>query len=289
MMVHVRSLTILFALAGALLVPDLAQAQQSTWQRIRENKVLRIGAAQAEPWYFKDTTNSTAEGGVTSGNVTWRGVGPTVGKAIADAMQVKLEIVETTYGNAVAALQANQFDVMFVLDGTPRRAMAVDFLSVPLLWFPMGFYSNDAEMSSAITWKELNDPKYKVGVFLGGNSDQFATRHIPKSTISRFQQEAELWAAFQSGRINGVVVPTTQLTIMKSRLKIGKVVNPKPFAAIPAGVAIPRETDANWRNFLTTSVLYMYNSGEIERLYETYLAFRGVDPKDALPVIREQW
>ena len=275
---------------GLTIAQALAQAPgKSTFDRIVSTKVLRLGAAQAEPWYFKDTTGSNAPGAVRSGDDVWRGVGPAVGKTIADAMGAKLQIVETTYASAVAGLQSNQFDVMFVLNGTPKRALAVDFLANPLLWFPMGYYSRDPDISPKTTWKELDDPKYRIGVFLGGNSDQFANERVPHATIMRFQQEGELWAAFQANRIHGVIVPATQLSVMHAQLKMGKVINPRPFAAIPAGIAIQTEADPRWRNYLTTATSYLYSSGDIERMYEEYLAFRGVDVSDVIPVIRENW
>jgi len=48
-------------------------------------------------------------------------------------LRVELETVEVTWGTAVSALQANQIDIMFVLDATPERALAIDFPSQPLL------------------------------------------------------------------------------------------------------------------------------------------------------------
>ena len=72
------------------------------------------------------------------GDVVWRGIGPRLGEAIARAMDVRLELVELTWGNAVAALQANQIDTMFILDPTPERALAVDFVQSPGLFLQKG-------------------------------------------------------------------------------------------------------------------------------------------------------
>jgi polar amino acid transport system substrate-binding protein len=47
--------------------------------------------------------------------------------------------------------------------------------------------------------------------------------------------------------------------------------------------------DQRWHNYLTTAVQYFYSSGAIEKVYENFLAFRGINPKDVLPVIRENW
>ena len=48
-------------------------------------------------------------------------------------MDVKLETIEVTRGSAIAALQANKIQIIFLLDATPKRALAVDFPSQPLL------------------------------------------------------------------------------------------------------------------------------------------------------------
>jgi polar amino acid transport system substrate-binding protein len=148
---------VMLAFAGSL--PAFAQAS-STWDQIMRTKKLRVGAAPTEPWYYKDTTNSSAPGGVQSGGALWRGVGVTLAKEIADAMGAELEVVETTWGNAVAGLQANQFDVMFMLDPDPVRGLALDFVS-PVLWYPFGLLVRDD--LPVTSWAELNDPKYKLG------------------------------------------------------------------------------------------------------------------------------
>src|SRR5690606_28107438 len=133
----------------------------------------------------------------------WRGIGPLVGKELADALGVQLELVETTWGNAVAGLQANQFDVMFALDGTPQRALAIDFVPAPLLWYPLCILAKDeVELSP---WEEANDPKYIWGAAIGTSNDQFITKTAPNAQVSRFQTSGETLAAFQSGRIDGYI------------------------------------------------------------------------------------
>ena len=45
-------------------------------------------------------------------------------------------MVEVTWGTAVAALQANQIDTMFILTRRPN-ALAIDFVNNPILWYPV--------------------------------------------------------------------------------------------------------------------------------------------------------
>jgi polar amino acid transport system substrate-binding protein len=120
MMRMFRPVALLLQLASLAVPP--AAAQQSTWSAIQERGSLRVGATQAPPWYLKDPQSSE-----------WSGLGIAVGRAMAETLGVDLEVVEVTWGNAIAALQADKIDIMFVLDATPERAMAVDFPAAPLL------------------------------------------------------------------------------------------------------------------------------------------------------------
>src|SRR5690349_4161791 len=103
---------LIIAIALAAFTAGVAQAQQatSTWQQIKQRGELRIGVTPGEPWYFKDPVTGQ-----------WSGIGFRMGEQIAKDLGVKLVPVETTWGNAVAAIQANQIDVMFVLDATDER------------------------------------------------------------------------------------------------------------------------------------------------------------------------
>lgn len=266
----------------------LAQTEQSTWQRIMDTKTLRVGLGVVEPYGFRDTTNSDAPGGVKIGDETWRGIVPVASKAIAEAMGVKLQLVETTYANAVAGLQAGQYDVFFPLDATPRRAMAVDFLPTPLLWYPMTVLTR-VDLDDSVTWDVLNDPKYRIATVLGAQTDIFATAYTPKARITRYQDSEQQLAAVQSGRVDMAIMLSTVSMVAHNKIKMGKIAFPKPEKPFAAGVAIRREADPRWRNYLTTVVQYFYNTGEIQTNFDQFVAFRGIDPKDVMPVIRENW
>src|SRR3546814_4779276 len=106
------------AVAGlTLAAPRLARADADTLAQIKQRGSLRVGVTQAPPWYSKDP--KTGE---------WSsGVGVSLGKAMARALGVKFEPVEVTWGTAIAALQSNKIDIMYMMDAAPERAQAVDF------------------------------------------------------------------------------------------------------------------------------------------------------------------
>src|SRR5262249_15602505 len=164
----------------------LAQGK-STLDAVKERGTLRIGAAQAEPWFFKDPATQQ-----------WSGFGVALGKALADSMGVKLEIVEVTWGNAIAALQGNRIDLMAVLDATPERQQAADFPKSPLLYYALAVLVRDG--LDVKTWDDLNRKDLTIAVTQGTSIDAHVTKIAPNATILRFPSNAETIAAFQSGR-----------------------------------------------------------------------------------------
>ena len=116
---------------------------QSTAQQIKQRGELRIGVTPGEPWFFKDP-----------GSGDWSGIGYRMGQQVAKDMGVKLVPVETTWGNAVAAVQANQIDVMFVLDATDERKKAIDFPDAPFFWYAQGVLLKDG--LKAKSWSDLD-------------------------------------------------------------------------------------------------------------------------------------
>ena len=264
-----------------------ADAPKSTYDQIMETKTLRVGAAISEPWYFKDSNSSQDAGGVRIGSDVWRGIGPLLGQEIANAMGVKLEIVETTWANGVAGLQANQFDLMFILDPTPQRALSIDFSPSPVLWYPLSLLSKESPTSA--NWSDFNDPKYRIGVALGTAQDQYLAKVTPKATVTRFQDNGAVIAAFQSGRIDMGCLTAPTADIARGRLKMGNTLLPKPINAVAAGAALRTESDTRWRNYLSTVIAYFYNTGKTQEIYEQYMVFRGLDPSQVTSISRENW
>lgn len=264
-----------------------AQAQsQSTWDQIFETGKVRLGCAQSEPWCFKDVTGSDAPGAVESGGTVWRGVSVALGKSIADAMGVQLEIVETTWGNAVAGLQANQYDFMFVLDATPERALSIDFVG-PMLWYPVAVLVEDD--FAPTTWAEMNDPQYSFGAPTGTTFASVLEQQVPESNIVTFQQSTEVIAAFQAGRIDGVTGTGPNADVARLRLENGKTLVPEPAIGLSTGAGVRKESDHRWRDFLQVAVDYYYQNGVTQEHYRNFLAFRGLDPDTAVSTRREDW
>ena len=250
-----------------------ANAQSSTWDAIMDRGSFRLGVAQSDPWYFKDPMTDQ-----------WSGFGVFLGEALAEDLGVELELVETTYGNAVAALQADRIDVMFVLDATPQRAESIDFLDEPLLHYSLAVLH--AEGMEIDSWDDLNDPSINLGVTLGTSIDAFVTERLPNANISRYPSNDETVASFQSGRSNVVSMFAPALTMLQQRVGQGVLTLPEPVKANASSAGFRREEDSQWRDYLNETLSGYYESGRIQELYEEYLQSRGIDPSTVPAIVQ---
>ena len=254
----------------------LGQAPASTWERIRSSGELRIGVVPGEPWFYKDISTGS-----------WGGIGTLAGEAAAKDLGVKLVTVETTWGNAVAGLQAGQYDVMFVLDATPQRALAVDFPVQPFFYYAQGVLVRPD--TNAQRWSELNRPEITIGVALGTAPDRDVTARLPNATIKRFPGLDPALLAFQAGQLNALCFYHPALVLMQQKSRQGTVVLPEPIRYSATSAGVRREADKTWRDWLGTALDFYYTTGQTQRMYETYLVARGIDPAKAPPVMREMW
>ena len=252
-------------------VPALAAG---TMEDIKARGSLRVGVTQAPPWYSKDP----ATGEWTSG------VGVSAGKAMAEALGVKFEPVEVTWGTAVAALQSNKIDIMFVLDATEERKKAADFPQAPLLYYSLALLAKDD--LPVTTWEDLNKPDIKIAVPQATSMDKFLTENVGKANIQRFPGNTEAIAAFQSGRVDAVCLFHPPLIAARQKLGAGKIVVPSPVKSNPTSAAV-RKGDTEFVAFVDAQLKDYYTSGKIQGWYEEFLTGFGLDPKAAPPIIKE--
>lgn len=278
---HLFSAVALATAATALpltATPAAAQAPASgdLLQQIKARGELRIGTPPGEPWFFKDQRSGE-----------WRGIGWGAGLALARELGVKAVAVETTWGTAIAGLQANQFDVLFAMDATPQRALAIDFPVQPMFYYALGVLARDGQ--AAKTWADLDKPEVRIGVVLGTSPDRELTRRLPNAKIERFPNIDETGAAFVAGRVDAVSLFHPALVLLRSRVKRGSVVLPDPFRVASTSAGVRRDADKSWRDWVGVALNSLYETGEIQRIYEEFLTFRGIDPKDAPAIVRELW
>ncbi|MDG1066927.1 MAG: transporter substrate-binding domain-containing protein [Sulfitobacter sp.] len=272
-----RGMILAAAIAAATLgMGTLAHAQDSTMDQVRDNGVLRVGVTQAPPWYSKD---------IVSGEWTG-GLGVSMGKAMAETLGVTFEPVEVTWGTAVAALQADRIDLMFVLDATDARKEAVNFPETPLLYYSLAVLARDD--LDITDWADLDSPDISVSVPQASSMDAFLTENAPNADIQRFPGNAEAIAAFQAGRVDAVTLFHPPLIAARQKLGSGQIVVPQPVESRPSSVAVRQESDPAFVNWVNEQIDGYYKSGQTQAWYEEFLSDFGLDPSTVPAIIRER-
>jgi len=258
------------ALASALATPASAEAAaDSTLERIRAAKVMRIAVLPGElPYFNKDLASGT-----------WSGMCIEMANDIAKLLDVKLEYTESTYGNSILDLQSNKIDVGFALNPTPQRALVVDFCGAV---FNHPFGAMLRKGLDAKTWADINKPEVKIAVDAGSANEAVARRFAPNATIKSLRSRDEVMLEMSSGRVDCVVnALVLGLTAIAKNPNLGtyKILQ-SPSVAIASSMAVRRETDKAWRDFLATWIDYNRGFGQMREWFVKGLALSGVKPED---------
>src|SRR6266571_1784618 len=126
------------------------QPGESTFERIKRTKMLRIAALPGEAPYFNKDINTGA----------WTGMCVDM----ADNFDGEVEYLESTYGNSVLDLQSNKIDLAFSLNPTPKRAMVIDFTHA---FYLHGFGMVGRKGFKAANWAELDKPEVRITFDIG--------------------------------------------------------------------------------------------------------------------------
>jgi polar amino acid transport system substrate-binding protein len=257
------------ALASALVSPASAQAADNTLDRVRANKVLRIAVLPGElPYFNKDLATGT-----------WSGFAIEMANDIAKLLDVKLEYTESTYGNSILDLQSNKIDLGFALNPTPQRALVVDFTG-SVFQHPFGAILKKG--LEARTWADINKPEVNIAVDVGSANEAVARRFAPNATIKSLKSRDEVMLEMSSGRVDCVVnALILGLTAIAKNPNLGtyKILQ-TPSVAIPSSMAVRREPDKRWRDFLSVWVDYNRGIGQMREWFIKGLSLSGVRPED---------
>ena len=241
----------------------------STIERIKQTKVLRIAALPGEaPYFNKDLATGQ-----------WSGMCIDMANDMAKVFDGKVEYTESTYGNSVLDLQAGKIDLAFALNPTPLRALVIAFTHP---FYMHGFGMVGKKGFKAENWAELNKPEVKIAVDIGSVHEIAARRFAPKATIIGFKMRDECILAVQSGRADCVILAVNLgLSAVKKNPELGEFqMLHQPRVQLPTCMGIPMETDTRWRDFLNAWVDFNRGTQQIREWLYGGLAINGVKPED---------
>ena len=265
------------ALAGAAIVPaafiGAAQAQgtdaESTFERVKRTKTLRIAALPGElPYFVKD---------LASGE--WKGAAIEFAKDIAKVFDAKLEYVESTYGGSVLELQSNKVDLAFALNPTPQRALSIGFTR-PFFIHPFGCLAKKG--MDPKTWADINKPEIRIACDLGSLHEVAARRFAPKAEITAYKSRDDATLALQSGRADVLILAVILglSTVARNRSMGPYHLLTTPLVALPSAFGTRREADTRFIDVVNAWIDYNRGIGQIRDWLLAGLALNGVQPED---------
>jgi polar amino acid transport system substrate-binding protein len=265
-----------FAVAALAVASGGARAEtatESTFDRIRRTRVVRVGAVGGQaPYSVQDL--ATGE---------WRGFIPAFGRDLAKTLDAKAEFVETNWGNAVLDLQADKVDIFFGLNPTPQRALAIDFTH-PL--FNNLFTLIARPGFRPATWDALNDPSIRIALEIGTSYDQVISETCPRATFVRLKSNNDATLAVQAGKADcQVLVALLALSVLKRNPAIGTLVVPKPLFTATTNAGLRREPDKTWRDFVDNWIDWNRGLGRMRRMVIDSLGLVGITEADIPPEV----
>jgi polar amino acid transport system substrate-binding protein len=164
-------------IAGTAMSAAHAQSEgEGYWQQIQKSGVLRCGAAVAPPHVIRDPQTGEFSGTFVD-----------LCKQFAEVLGVSAEMVDTSWDNIVAGLQANRWDLSLALNQNPKRGMAIAF-SEPVVQFQVtGVYdkANPKFATPPVSLADLDQAGTTIIIMSGTSSDLTLTPQIKNATILR--------------------------------------------------------------------------------------------------------
>lgn len=173
--------------------PAAADGDGPVMAKIKAAGKLVVGTeAQYAPYEFKDL------------NANFVGCDMFLAQKIADALGVKLEIVDMSFDGIIPAVQAGQVDMgIAAFTNTPERAEVIDFSD--LYETSMQYLVVAAGNVDKYTDKESLAGQ-KVGAQKGTIQSQLITKALPDSKLFELDKYPELALEVTVGNIAGLVV-----------------------------------------------------------------------------------
>ncbi len=252
------------ALVALTLAASLTASAGDTLQRVIDSGTLKVGMTADQPPL--NTVNR-------SGNLM--GFDVDLARALATAMQVKLEIKVMPFGDLMPALEKDRIDM--VISGlaiTPERAQQVSFVG-PYMMSGKSILTRDSVVARISDASEANREDLTLLALKGSTSADFVRRATPEATLVEVNNYEEAIQQIIRGEADGLVadMPICALSVLRYP-DHGLVTLKRPLSVEPIGIAVSRD-DPQFLN-LVDSYLEAYNKlGVVAGLREKWFEEKG--------------
>ena len=225
-------------MALAAFLPLQASAGDSL-QRIIDFKVLKVGMSGNQP----PLTMQNREGGIMGFDVD-------LARALAAAMQVKLEIKTMPFGDLMSALEKDEIDM--VISGmsiTPQRTEKVTFIG-PYMMSGKSILTRNSVLGKISSTDEFNSADIKLLALKGSTSATFVREVAPEANLVEVDNYDDGVKMLIGGKADAMVADM-------------------PMCVEPIGIAISKE-DTQFKNLVGNYLRAYEKTGVLNQMREKW-------------------
>ena len=258
----VQTLTVAAAIAAiGFMQPAVAQETENLWKDVQSRGSLRVGVAEAPPLLVRDPA---------TGN--WSGYFLEIIEGFAKSIDVELEVVETTWGNMVAGLQAGKWDIATALNRKPQRALAVNY-SIPIWSYEIGLLydmSNPKIDEGMTSLTDFDKEGFTIAVMQGAAGDLSISPQVNHAKIIRLEGANEGRLAIISKRADVFATDSDihRITIMQNPDWAAQALPSPAIAKQGIAFAVRKTVPLEAVQVLDIYLEEQVATGNVQRLYE---------------------
>ncbi len=253
----------LLASAAALLLASTFSIHSSagdTLQRVIDFQTLKVGMTADQP--PMNTVNR-------SGNLM--GFDVDLARALATAMQVKLEIEIMPFGELMEALEKDEIDM--IISGmaiTPERSEEVSFVG-PYMMSGKSILTRDSVLARITEAGEANRKDLTLLALKNSTSAAFVSEYAPNAKLVEINNYDEGIKRIIKGDADGLVadMPICALSVLRYPDQ-GLVTLPRPLSVEPIGIAISKD-DPQFLNLVDNYLDAYAKMGTLTKLRKKWL------------------
>jgi len=242
-------------IAFAAVLPGYSFAGDAL-QRVIDFQVLKVGMSGNQP----PMNMTNREGGLIGFDVD-------LAKALAMAMNVKLEIKPIPFGDLMKALQEDKVDmVVSNMSITPERTELVSFVG-PYMMSGMSILTKkNSELGTITSAEQFNRPGLKLLALSNSTHANFVKTIAPEATLIEYGSYDEGVALLIEGKADAMVADMTQCILAVLRFpEAGLATLEKPLTVEPVGIAVSKD-DAQFFNLVDNYLRAYEKSGVLTQL-----------------------
>jgi len=239
----------------ALFALPLAAAAD-TLDDIKSRGSLRVGM---EPGYMPfELTNQKGE---------IIGFDVDMAKRLAKKLGVELELVSTAWDGIIPSLMTSKFDViMSGMTITDERSKVVDFANPYIIIGQTALIRKDLA-GEVKSWKDLDNPKYKIASKLGTTGEIAAKKMLPEAQYFSYETEHEGIMETVNGKVDAFIYDSPYNAVAFAEKGQGKLVFlDQPFTEEPLGWAV-RKGNPQFLALLNDFLVEAKSNGTYDKIY----------------------